>query len=110
MLRPALVIASLLLLGGCGGGQSIGSILGGECKLVHTSEYVVLGQTRYDQKWIDITQESLVAGCNQARPKKRPTSFNKPKVVKISADPDAIPLPPVKAKRKLQDKLRHIFD
>lgn len=76
MLRPALAGVSLLLLTACAPRvPTPATVLGGECKLNHTPEYEVLGRTPYDQKWIVRTTESLVVGCHQPRPKKRPASW-----------------------------------
>src|SRR5262245_54552386 len=53
----------------------VGSV-GGECQVVHTPKYVVLGKTQYDQNWIDETTERLVGACNHPRPEARPEGFD----------------------------------
>jgi hypothetical protein len=40
--------------------------------------YVVLGQTRYDQNWIDSNTEAGVAACGWQRPQPRPPELNRP--------------------------------
>lgn len=103
MLRLVPVIASVALtlpLAGCFetfGGP--GSVIKGECQLVHTPAYAVYGKTRYDQTWIDRTTEAVVVGCKQPRPKARPPSLDAPK-----AAPAAAPVP--KPRPKFLDRLR----
>lgn len=70
-----LLLGSSLLLGGCFQTATVGSV-GGECRLVSTPQYAVLGKTSYDQRWINRTTESLVAGCRQPRPGARPPSLD----------------------------------
>jgi hypothetical protein len=41
-------------------------------------EYAVLGQTRYDQNWIDSNTEAGVAACEWQRPKPRPQALGRP--------------------------------
>jgi hypothetical protein len=41
-------------------------------------EYAVLGQTRYDQNWIDSNTEAGVAACGWQRPKPRPQGRGRP--------------------------------
>jgi hypothetical protein len=41
-------------------------------------EYTVVGQTRYDQNWIDSNTEAGVAACGWQRPKPRPQAQGKP--------------------------------
>jgi hypothetical protein len=48
------------------------SVGGGECRVFERPEYAVLGQTRYDQNWIDSNTEAGVAACGWQRPKPRP--------------------------------------
>lgn len=79
MQRAAIIILTALLLAGCAAGTTIGTIAGGECALVHTPKYAVLGKTAYDRNWIVTTEESLVRGCNQPRPLARPATLDKPK-------------------------------
>jgi hypothetical protein len=90
--RNFLAMLPVLAVGMCQH-DSIGSILGGECKLSHTPEFAVLGKTGYDQIWINRTTESLVTGCNQPRPKARPASLDKPMAVKA---------PPAKSKSRIR--------
>lgn len=72
------------------------------------AQYQVLGQTRYDQVWIDKTIEAEVAGFGMKRPQKRPTSLTAkpvmhkvvstpaPKLEVIAPTPISLPPPPVK--------------
>lgn len=46
----------------------------GVCQIFKRPEYVIRGQTREDQYWIDLTIESGVAGCGWPRPKALPQS------------------------------------
>jgi hypothetical protein len=39
--------------------------------------YAVLGQTRYDQNWIDSNTEAGVAACGWQRPRPRPQALGK---------------------------------
>jgi hypothetical protein len=48
------------------------SVGGGECQVFEQPEYAVLGQSRYDQNWIDSNTEAGVAACGWQRPKPRP--------------------------------------
>lgn len=78
-MRIASVIALGLALAGCATAP-VGSVSGGECRIVRTPEYAVKGRTGYDQIWINRTTEALVDGCRQPRPKARPASLDaKPK-------------------------------
>lgn len=88
----ALLLLSAFALTGCANKAAIGSIVGGECQLMHTPEYAVKGATPYDQRWANKTTEALVEGCGQPRPKKRPASFDAPKVAR------ATPAQPVASK------------
>jgi hypothetical protein len=54
-------------------------------------DYVVLGQTRYDQNWIDSNTEAGVAACGWQRPRPRPQALSK--------SPGAKPHAPAKKKR-----------
>ena|GEM_PF-6821512 len=112
MYTKTIIILLLMMLAGCGPGTKLSSIAGGECRIVHTPRYAVLGKTIYDRNWIEDTEEALVRGCNQPRPKARPASLDRQKVaVKhkfrpakkkvlretpiIKTEPEP-PLPPVK--------------
>ena len=53
------------------------SVGGGECRVFERPEYAVLGQTRYDQNWIDSNTEAGVAACGWQRPKPRPQGLSK---------------------------------
>ena len=53
------------------------SVGGGECRVFERPEYAVLGQTRYDQNWIDSNTEAGVAACGWRRPKPRPQGVSK---------------------------------
>ena len=46
----------------------------GACQVFLRPEYVVRGQSKEDQEWIDLTIESGVAGCGWLRPKSLPQS------------------------------------
>lgn len=88
-----IAIFAVALLGGCAN-PTIGSVAGGECKLVHSPVYAVKGKASYDQEWIDDQIEAMVRGCRQARPKARPASIDAP-----PAKPSAMNVPvPVKKK------------
>jgi hypothetical protein len=54
-------------------------------------DYAVLGQTRYDQNWIDSNTEAGVAACGWQRPMPRPQALGMP--------PGAKHLAPAKKKR-----------
>ena len=54
------------------------SVGGGECRVFERPEYAVLGQTRYDQNWIDSNTEAGVAACGWQRPKPRPQVLGRP--------------------------------
>jgi hypothetical protein len=41
-------------------------------------DYAVLGQTRYDQNWIDSNTEAGVAACGWQRPEPRPPALKEP--------------------------------
>lgn len=98
MIRTAGLIAACLGLAGCASG-SVGSIQGGECKIVKVPPYVVLGKTGYDQRWINVTTESIVVGCRQPRPQARPASLDAP------PPPVATAKTPAERKR-LRDRMR----
>ncbi len=88
-------LISALLLAGCGKTASIGSVLGGECKLYVPSEFALLGKTPYDQRAIDENEAALRTGCNLAPPKERPAELDAPPA----------PEPPV-AKPKTRKRLK----
>lgn len=88
------------------------SVSGGECKVFDRPQFAVLGQTSYDQKWIDGNTEAGIAACGWDRPAKRPEDLQpmaaaKPKPIKrktllqkakaiVTREPDPAPaLPPV---------------
>lgn len=98
MTYKVLVLSSTLLVAGCAGGP-VGSITGGECKIVHTPEYSVRGKTQYDQRWVSGTTESLVRGCGQPRPKARPASFDAPPVA-VKAKAPLTVAPKVKQQKR----------
>ena len=95
-------IIPALFLTGCASNTTIGSVTLGECQIVHTPTYEVLGKTAYDRRWVVTTEESLVRGCNQPRPLKRPASFDaKPKPKPVVSKPTAVvPVQPAKPKKK----------
>lgn len=66
-MRYIAILAMLASLCGCG--PPIGSVMGGECKLVHTPSFAVKSTTEMGQEWVDDTTEALVRGCKQPRPK-----------------------------------------
>lgn len=94
--RNLLAMLPVLAVGMCQHAD-VGSILGGECKLVHSPQYAVLGRTSYDQIWINQTTEAVVTGCNQDRPKVRPASLDAPKKAAVTAA-----APKVKPKGRLR--------
>jgi hypothetical protein len=61
------------------------SVGGGECRVFERPEYAVLGQTRYDQNWIDSNIEAGVAACGWQRPKPRPQTLGMPPGAKYDA-------------------------
>lgn len=76
-IASALTVLTLgTLLAACASSGKVGSLAGGECRLVRTPDYAVKGRTTYDQNWIDDTTERLVGGCGQARPKARPVGWD----------------------------------
>jgi hypothetical protein len=58
------------------------SVASGECRVFERPDYVVLGQSRYDQNWIDSNTEAGVAACGWQRPKPRPQALGMPPSVK----------------------------
>lgn len=100
LLTPILFLFVTLVLSGCATVGPIGSITGGECRLVQTPTYAVRGKASYDQAWINRTTEALVDGCRQPRPKARPASLD---ALKAAAKP-AAPAKP-KQKSKVRDYL-----
>lgn len=96
LMRVAPAVGIALLLAGCGPLKPA-SVLEGECRIVHTSETVILGKTARDQEWIDDTTERLVGGCGQPRPKARRADWDAPKVAKAAPSPQ---------KRGVIDRLR----
>ncbi len=89
LVRVCLVGLIAAFLAGCAGEAPVGSVVGGECRLVSTPQYAVKGKTNYDQRWVNVTTESLVRGCGQARPAARPASFDQP----VTAATEALPPP-----------------
>ena len=63
------------------------SVGGGECRVFERPDYAVLGQTRYDQNWIDSNTEAGVAACGWQRPKPRPQALGRPPGAKQLRDP-----------------------
>ena len=92
-MRLALLIGLASSLAACGT-RPLGSVVGAECQLNHTPQYVVKGKTNYDQNWIDETVEGMVSGCGQPRPQRRPASLDAPvkRVVSPLADPNSPPV------------------
>jgi hypothetical protein len=72
----AVIGALALTVAGCGTLRPA-SVGGGECRVFERPEYAVLGQTRYDQSWIDSNTEAGVAACGWQRPKPRPPELGK---------------------------------
>jgi hypothetical protein len=66
----------IVVIAGCSGIPLPASVRDGECKVFERPEFVVRGAKRYDQNWIDGNIEAGVGGCNWARPKPRPASFD----------------------------------
>ena len=100
---PLLVaLFSTAMLAGCAGTNRPASVLGGECHVFERPQYVVLGKTRYDQRFVDTVVESGVGACGWERPAPRPASLN--------AAPGAKPAPVVAPKkrgmfRRIKDRL-----
>lgn len=67
------------------------TVLQGECRIVHTPEYVIRGKTRHDQLWVDRTTEALVGGCRQPRPKARPKEWDAPPPKPATVAPTPVP-------------------
>ena len=90
LVRLAPIGALALTMAACGALRPA-SVGGGECRVFERPDYAVLGQTRYDQNWIDSNTEAGVAACGWQRPKPRPQMLGRP--------PGAKPLAPAKKKR-----------
>ena len=67
-----------LMLAGCGAGQTLTSIQGGESKVFQAPPYVVKGKAPYDQNWIDNQIEGGVAAFGWPRPAPRPPEIDAP--------------------------------
>ncbi len=74
LVRLAPIGALALTMAACGTLRPA-SVVGGECRVFERPEYVVLGQTRYDQNWINSNTEAGVAACGWQRPKPRPQAL-----------------------------------
>jgi hypothetical protein len=98
MIWKVLVVLALVgvAVGGCATKPTVGSVAGGDCKLVHTPQYAIKGATDYDQEWSDDVTEALVRGCKQSRPKARPAALDAPPPVVTPAVPPAAPAGPPK--------------
>lgn len=96
--RALAILLVSFVLAACQHDDSIGSILKGECQLVKSPPYAVLGKTSYDQAWINETTEGIVTGCRQPRPKARPKELDQAKRITVPVAPPA--------KRKWRQKLR----
>lgn len=70
-----IALAGIAFLAGCAK-SPVGSVAGGECKIVSTPAFAVKGKTTYDQEWVDDTTEAIVRGCAQPRPKARPAELD----------------------------------
>jgi hypothetical protein len=70
--RIILAACLALALAGCATNPKPASVAGGECRVFERPPYVVLGQTNYDQNWIDGNVEAGVAACKWPRPHIRP--------------------------------------
>jgi hypothetical protein len=81
LVRLAPIGALALIMTACGTLRPA-SVGGGECRVFERPEYSVLGQTRYDQNWIDSNTEAGVAACGWQRPKPRPQALGRPPAVK----------------------------
>ncbi len=77
LVRLAPIGALALTMAACGTLRPA-SVGGGECRVFERPEYAVLGQTRYDQNWIDSNTEAGVAACGWQRPKPRPQALGRP--------------------------------
>lgn len=104
LLTPVMFLLITLVLGGCATSSSIGSIAGGECRIVHTPEFAVRGRTAYDQGWVNKTTEALVDGCRQSRPQARPASLDAPARKAATVKPKAMS-PAAKKKSRLRQYL-----
>jgi hypothetical protein len=86
-----------LALGSCANGEF--ATLSGAGDAFPRAQYQVLGQTKYDQTWIDRTIEAEVAGFHFARPARRPASLSTRRAATRTTDrivPE-VSLPPVAA-------------
>lgn len=113
-MNVTLVAGVGILLAGCASGKFVTLPAAGQD--FPQADYQVLGQTRYDQTWIDKTIEAEVAGFGFKRPAKRPASLavKKPKPCPVCAKPvsdvktEAAPAKPAKKKlfQRLKEKLK----
>lgn len=85
-----------ILLAGCASSDKLVSVREVGSAFPH-AQYQVLGQTRYDQTWIDKTIEAEVVGFNFPRPARRPASLapKKPKPCPVCAKPVSVTKPAV---------------
>jgi hypothetical protein len=95
------VVGAGLLLAGCPQHMSIGSVAGGECKVMERPEYEVRGVAVYDQRWIDRQIEGGVGACKWPRPAQRPAELDQqPAVHAVRPAPRPGLLKRLKAKAK----------
>jgi len=69
--RAVILAICGISLAACASAPRPASVKGGECKVFPRPPTVVVGQTPYDQGWIDDTIESGVASCGWQRPAPR---------------------------------------
>lgn len=95
----AFLFVLALTLAGCGTHRPA-SVRGGECQVFERPEYVVLGRSAYDQKWIDGNIEAGIAACQWDRPAKRPESLQQARPAQTKA---------VKRKPTLRERVKAII-
>lgn len=72
-----LVVCAGAMLAGCQSGALIGSVAGGECKVMERPQYEVRGVATYDQNWINREIEGGVGACKWPRPAARPPELDR---------------------------------
>lgn len=80
-MKTIALVVGALVLAGCQTQTPIGSVVGGECRIVKAPQFAVRGKTAYDQGWVNRTTEAIVVGCRQRRPQARPPELDRPAVV-----------------------------
>jgi hypothetical protein len=77
MIRIAIIFVAGAALTGCQSQALIGSVTGGECKVLERPPYAVRGVAVYDQNWIDRQIEGGVGACQWDRPAPRPPEIDR---------------------------------